>query len=197
MTTPSNLSAASQVVHPQPSEQLQGSQTILQGADEIKVPQPLGQEQNDALANPLIVGAQDLEEKGKLIDAEKLYIMALQFTSKSEDYAHLPRLFEKKGEKERAASSYVILADLQMTEGKQAETIASLKKSLELASHPAIKEKLGNVLNSHGQKQEAAILFLELAQQALYNKDNLSAMRLGRLALEAFPGHAEAWIVMA
>ena len=197
MSTPINLSAASQVVHPQLSEPLQGSQTILQGADENKVPQPLGQEQNDALANPLIVGARDLEEKGKLIDAEKLYIMALQFTSKSEDYAHLPRLFEKKGEKERAASAYVILADLQLNEGKQAETIATLKKSLELASHPAIKEKLGNVLNSHGQKQEAAILFLELAQQALYNKDNLNAIRLGRLALETFPGHAEAWKTMA
>ena len=196
-TTPSNLSAVPQVVHPQPSELLQGSQTILQGADEKKVPQPLGQEQNDALAKPLIIGAQDLEKKGQFADAETLYIMALQFTSKSEDYAHLPRLFEKRGEKERAASSYVILADLQMTEGKQAETIANLKKSLELASHPAIKEKLGNILNSHGQKQEAAILFLELAQQALYNKDNLSAMRFGRLALEAFPGNAEAWKTMA
>ena len=173
------------------------SQAIPRGANENKVPQPLGQEQNDALAKPLIVGAQDLEQRNQFADAEKLYIMALQFTSKSEDYAHLPRLLEKKGEKERAASSYVILADLQMTEGKQAETIATLKKSLELASHPAIKEKLANVLNSHGQKQEAAILFLELAQQALYNKDSLSAMRLGRLALEAFPGHAEAWKTMA
>ena len=197
MSTPTNLSAAPQIVHPQLSEPLQGSQTILQGADENNVPQPLGQEQNDAVAKPLIIGAQDLEEKGKLIHAEKLYIMALQFTSKSEDYAHLPQLFEKKGEKKRAASSYVILADLQTTEGKQAETIATLKKSLELAPHPSIKEKLANLLNSHGQKQEAAILFLELAQQALYNKDNLSAMRFGRLALEAFPGHAEAWIVMA
>ena len=123
--------------------------------------------------------------------------MALQFTSKSEDYAHLPRLLEKKGEKERAASSYVVLADLQMTEGKAVEAIATLKKSLELVYHPTIKEKLANVLNNHGQKQKAAILFLELAQQALYNKDNLSAMCLGRLALEAFPGHAEAWKTMA
>ncbi|MBS0649503.1 MAG: U-box domain-containing protein [Verrucomicrobia bacterium] len=179
------------------SYQSQGSQALPRGADEKNVPQPHGQDQNDALAKPLLVGAQDLEKKGQLIDAEKLYLMALQFTSKSEDYAHLPRLFEKKGEKDRAASAYVVLADLQMHEGKQAETIATLKKSLELASHPAIKEKLGNILNNSGQKQEAAILFLELAQQALYNKDNLSAMRLCRLALEAFPGHAETWKTMA
>jgi len=88
------------------SYQSQGSQALPRGADEKNVPQPHGQDQNDALAKPLLGGAQNLEQKNQFADAEKLYLMALQFTSKSEDHAHLPRLFEKKGEKERAASAY-------------------------------------------------------------------------------------------
>jgi tetratricopeptide (TPR) repeat protein len=157
----------------------------------------INQGQNDAIAKPLLMSAQDLEQNNQFADAEKLYLMALQFTSKSEDYAHLPRLFEKKGEKERSASAYVVLADLQLTEGKPAEATLTLKKSLKLNPHPAIKEKLGNILNNHGQKQEAALLFLELTQQALYNNDALQAARLCRQSLDAFPGHAEAWKTLA
>ena len=38
---------------------------------------------------------------------------------------------------------------------------------------------------------------LELAQQALYNKDTINAMRLCRQVLDAFPGYGEAWKIMA
>jgi hypothetical protein len=37
----------------------------------------------------------------------------------------------------------------------------------------------------------------QLTSKSEYNKNNLSAMRLCRLALEAFPGHAETWKTMA
>lgn len=165
--------------------------------DDKTIPHPSAQVQNDALSAPLLTNAQDLENKNKLQDAEQLYLIALQFTSKSEDYAHLPRLFEKKGEKERAAKAHIVLADLQITEGKKPEAIASLKTSLQLKAQPSIKEKLAHLLNETGQKQEAALLFLELAQQALYNKDTLRATTLCNEALQAFPGHAETWKTLA
>ena len=158
---------------------------------------PSFQEQSDTLAKPLLASAQDLEEKGQLLEAEQLYLMALQFTTKSEDYAHLPRLLEKKGEKERAATAYITLSELQMKENKPAETIASLKKSLELIADPLIKEKLATTLKTTGHNQEAALLFLELAQQTLYNKDSLGATRHCHQSLEAYPGHAETWKILA
>ncbi len=171
----------------------QGSLTT----DDKTVPRPSAQVQNDTLSAPMLVNAKDLENKNKLQDAEQLYLLALQFTSKSEDYAHLPRLFEKKGEKERAAKAYIVLADLQVAEGKKKDAITSLKASLKFLAEPNIKEKLARLLGETGQKQEAALLFLELSQQALYGKDSLKATTFCNEALQAFPGHAETWKTLA
>jgi hypothetical protein len=59
-----------------------------------------------------------------------------------------------------------------------------------------IKEKLAKVLIDSGQNQEAANLFLELAQQALFNEDTFNTMRLCRLALDAIPGYEKAWKIL-
>ncbi len=178
-------------------EMIESHQAPHPSHDTKDVSQPSKQKQNDALSIPLLNSAQDLEQKGQLADAQQLYVMALQFTSKSEDYAHLPRLFEKKGEKQHAVTAYIILADLQIEEGKQAEGIITLKKSLQLLPDPGVKAKLGHILNNNGDKQEGATLFLELSQEALYNKDPIRALSLCHQALEAFPGCAETWKTLA
>jgi len=164
--------------------------------EDENIPRPT-KTQNDLLARPLIGSAQDLEGKGLFEEAEKLYLIALGFTAKSEDYAHFARLLVKKGEKERAASAFVVLADLQSAEGKQSEAITSLKRSLELFSTPKIKEKLGSLLQDNAQREEAAHLFLELAQQALYGKDIANATRFGGKALDLYPASAESWKTVA
>ncbi len=178
-------------------EMIESHQAPHPSHDTKDVPQPSKQKQNDALSIPLLNSAQDLEQKGQLDDAQQLYVIALQFTSKSEDYAHLPRLYEKKGENEQAATAYVILADLQIGEGKQAKSIITLKKSLQLLPDPSVKAKLGHILNNNGHKQEGATLFLELTQEALYNKDPIRALTLCHQAIEAFPGCAETWKTLA
>jgi hypothetical protein len=161
------------------------------------IPQPSKQEQNDTLAKALLSSAQGLEDTNQFQNAEALYITALQYTSKSQDYAHLPRLFEKKGEKERAFKTYLVLADLQINEGNKIEATVTLKKALQLTAQPSTKEKLAHLLQETRQNPEAALLFLELSQQALYNKDTLKATTFCSKALQAFPGYAEIWKTLA
>jgi hypothetical protein len=121
----------------------------------------------------------------------------LKYTSRSADYANLPALFEKKGEKERATAAYVVLADLQKAEGKQEAEIATLQKLLTLANNSTINERLAIILHQKGQKEIAAQLYLELARQALYNKNKNQAERCCGEVLKMVPGRAEAWKLKA
>jgi hypothetical protein len=158
---------------------------------------PSGQGQNDTIVQQLLTSAQNVEKQDKLPDAEKLYLMALPFISKSEDYSHLPHLYEKMGQKEKAAACYLVLTDLQTAEGKSLEATQSLRKSYENVPSPTVKERLAHQLKENGDKQEASQLYLELSQQHLYNQAQSQAITLCQQALEAFRGWAEPWKTMA
>jgi hypothetical protein len=161
------------------------------------IPIPSKVSQKDDIAQSLLKNGKELEHNGNFIDAEKVYVFALQYTCKSEDYAYLPFLFEKKGEIERASSSYLILADLQHTEGKTNQEIDTLKKSIELHSSPFIVERLANLYKVTGQEKLSADLFLDLSQQALYNDDKINALRLCHQSLDIFPGNKETWKILS
>ena len=174
-----------------------GEGTKQDKPDEEAILRSPGPVQNDNLANPLLNAAKEVEKKEQYPEAEKLYKMALEYTSKSEDYAHLPQLFEKMGQKGRASHSYVVLSDLQLKENEHDKAIGSLRKSLQLVEDVEIKEKLAELLVKNGQIQEAATHFLELTQHALYHKDTLKAAPFCRRSIELFPGNPETWKMLA
>jgi tetratricopeptide (TPR) repeat protein len=161
------------------------------------VPQAAASQPDPELASFFLSKAQELEQKQQFGEAEGRYIKMLEYTSRSEDYVHLPVLFEKKGEKERAAAAYVVLADLQRSQGKLEEEIVTLEKSLTLASNCIVKERLAIILYQKGQKERAAQLYLELARQALYNRNKLQSERCCEEVLEIIPGCGEAWKLKA
>ena len=74
---------------------------------------------NNKMASSCLSSAQELELQQQFQEAEQFYSHMLDHTSRSEDYAHIPILFETNGKKERAAAAYVVLADLHKAEGKQ------------------------------------------------------------------------------
>ncbi|MBA2369520.1 MAG: U-box domain-containing protein [Candidatus Protochlamydia sp.] len=161
------------------------------------IPIPSKVVQNDLVAEAILKTAQDLYDKGQYDDAEKLYLIAITYTCKSEHYALLPALYEKKGDKGRAASAYLILADLQQKEMKFEEEIKTLEKSIELVSSPLVIERLGHLYKVGGQVKESAQLFLDLSQQALYNGDKSNALRLCHQSLEIYPGNKETWKILS
>ncbi len=161
------------------------------------VPKPAVNKPYNKMTRHFITETQELEHEQKFREAEELYCDMLRYTSRSEDYAHIPAFFEKKGEKERAAAAYVVLADLQRAEGKLEEEIATLQKSLTLASNCIIKERLAAIFCQRGQNAVAAELYLELAKQALYNKNKIQAERFCGEVLKRIPGSGEAWKLKA
>lgn len=160
------------------------------------VPQPLGV-QDDDMANTYIRSALELEAKDKLLDAEQMYVTALQYTCKSSDYAHLPSLFEKKKESKRAAFTYVYLATLQIQEGLKQEGVKSVQKALQLVSSPQMKYRCSFFLKEKGLHQEASQSFLDLTFQAHYNGDSQNALLICREALACFRGNVEVWKLLA
>jgi tetratricopeptide (TPR) repeat protein len=152
---------------------------------------------NNMMASSFLSSAQGFERQQQFQEAEQFYSHMLDHTSRSEDYAHIPILFETNGKKERAAAAYVILADLKKAEGKLEEEIVSLQKSVTLTSNPFIKERLAIILYQKEQKETAAQLYLELAKQALYNRNKNQAERCCGEVLKIVPGSSEAWKLMA
>ena len=152
---------------------------------------------NNKMASSCLSSAQELELQQQFQEAEQFYSHMLDHTSRSEDYAHIPILFETNGKKERAAAAYVVLADLHKAEGKLEEEIVILQKSLTLASNSNTKERLAIILYQKGQKESAAQLYLELAKQALYNRNKNQAERCCSEVLKMVPGSSEAWKLMA
>ena len=60
------------------------------------VPQPPGNKSYNKMTRHFITETQELEHEQKFGEAEQLYFDMLRYTSRSEDYAHIPALFEKR-----------------------------------------------------------------------------------------------------
>lgn len=164
----------------------------------IPLTQPVPQvDQDDLVALQLIKGAEELERAEKWEDAEKMYETVLQFSTKSEHYSFLPELWLKMKCIEKAASGFLILANLQENEKQLEKTVASLKRSLDLINDRTTKERYAELLLKCGHKHESAQMYLELAQQALYQKEDLRAVQFCNKILGFFPGFVEAYKTLA
>lgn len=162
---------------------------VIVPADQIK--------QNDTLAQQMIRGACELEKNDKWVEAEKMYKLALQFTNKSEHYAFLPQLWAKVKRKEEAATGFFVLAELYFKESNPPAALKAMQKSLDLVNDRNVKEKYAKALLENNRKQEAAQVYLELAQQSLYHKDELTATQLCQEILAFYPGFIEAYKTLA
>ncbi|MGA8165343.1 MAG: tetratricopeptide repeat protein, partial [Waddliaceae bacterium] len=152
---------------------------------------------NQKLAKRLMEQGQLFEEEQEYEDALDSYAKALKYTEKSDDYASIPRIFEKQGDNERAALSYLHLAKYQVQEGKFTEAANNLQKACDLV--PDCIELTDPLARCYLQTnpKEAAPLFFKLGRIFLDKNHRERAIHYYQCAVDADPDHPHSYEALA
>jgi len=116
-----------------PIETLTPNRAIQQVIEETQKQDPiptfvLFKKKNPQLAESSLKMAQAFMEAEEYEDALSAYLQAFQYTKESTDYAQLPALFERMGQKDKAWLAYLYLIQYQLQDIKVGEALQTLEQ---------------------------------------------------------------------